>query len=75
MKKTLAAAAALAFLAGPALAQAPEFAAVDADGDGALTLAEVKAALPDVDEATIVAADADNNGALSAEEYAALVGG
>ena len=65
-----------AFAITAALAQsAPDFATADADGDGQLTLEEVKAALPDVEEATIVAADADSDGALSQEEYAALIGG
>lgn len=54
---------------------APDFATVDANGDGALTLEEVKAALPNVEDATIVAADANSDGSLSAEEYAALTAG
>ena len=74
MKKLLAVTA-LALIASVAYAQAPEFAVVDTDGDGALTLAEVKAALPDVDDAVLAAADADGSGTLSPEEYTALIGG
>ena len=65
----------LGVLSTAAFAQAPDFAAADADGDGAVSLAEAKAAMPDTDEAAIVAADANNDGALSQDEYTALTSG
>lgn len=67
--------AAFAFASTVMAQSAPDFATADANGDGQLTLEEVKAALPDVEDATIVAADANQDGAISAEEYAALTGG
>ena len=48
------------------------FAQADANADGQVTMEEAKIALPDVEEALIVAADTDGNGALSEEEYTAL---
>ncbi len=58
-----------AFAAGPAFSQA------DANADGAISMEEAKVALPEIEEAKIVAADADNNGSLSEEEYVALTAG
>lgn len=58
---------------GAASAQtAPDYATLDADGDGNVTLAEVKTALPDRSDDQLIAADADGDGNLSADEYAAL---
>ena len=71
----LAGATAFAFASAVHAQAAPDFATVDANGDGSLTLEEVKAALPNVEDATIVAADANQDGSLSAEEYAALTAG
>ena len=62
-------------MSGTALAQAPDHAALDTNGDGAVSLAEVKAALPDLTDEQIIAADADQDGNLSAEEYTALTAG
>ena len=60
-------------MSGHTLAQsAPDHASLDTNGDGAVSLAEVKAALPDLADEAIIAADADQDGNLSAEEYAAL---
>ena len=71
MKKLIAALAITAF-STTAFAQAPAFSAADANADGAVSMEEAKAALPDVEEAKIVAADANNDGSLSEEEYTAL---
>jgi len=61
-------------LSGAALAQgATDFASVDTDASGALTLAEAQVAWPDLTEEAFTAADADGSGDLSAEEYGALV--
>ena len=67
-------AAPLAF-ATSAYAQAPDHSALDSNADGAVSLAEVKAALPDLTDEAIIGADADKDGNLSAEEYAALTAG
>ena len=76
MIAALAASAPLVMSGTPSFAQsAPDYATLDANGDGTVTLAEVKAALPDLADENIIAADADKDGALSAEEYAALSAG
>ena len=63
-------------MSGASLAQsAPDLATLDTNGDGAVSLAEVKAAMPDLEDEKIIAADADQDGNLSAEEYAALTAG
>ena len=72
MKKLLFAAAALA--ATSTLALAADFAAVDADGSGTVSMDEVKAAMPDMTDEAFQAADADGSGDLSPEEFATLAG-
>ena len=77
MKKLVIAALAatpLAFVSAHAQT-APEYSALDTNGDGAVSLAEVKAALPDLTDEAIIAADADQDGNLSSEEYTALTAG
>lgn len=54
---------------------APDYSALDTNGDGAVSLAEVKAALPDLSDEAIIAADADQDGNLSTDEYTALTAG
>ncbi len=54
--------------------QAAEFSEVDADGDGAISMEEAKAAMPDLNEDAFKAADADGNGTLSEAEFATLQG-
>jgi hypothetical protein len=54
-------------IAAPGLAQS----AMDADGDGTVTLADVQALYPDVTEETFAAMDSDADGTLSEEEIAA----
>jgi opacity protein-like surface antigen len=72
MKKLLIAAAALA--ATSSLALAADFAEVDADGSGAISMEEVKAAMPDMSDEAFQTADADGSGDLSPEEFAAIAG-
>ena len=55
-----------------AQAAAPDFATVDADASGGVSLAEAQVALPDLTEEAFTAADIDANGELSAEEFATL---
>ena len=81
MMKTLLAAATLAALSAPALAQTPmakpdqhataeaAFKKHDANGDGALTLPEVQVADAKVTEADFAKYDADRNSALSKDEF------
>ena len=71
MKKLIAALSIAAFTTA-AYAESPAFSAADANADGVVSMEEAKAALPDVEEAKIVAADANNDGGLSEDEYTAL---
>jgi hypothetical protein len=60
-------------LSSAALAQAAtDFATVDGDISGGVTLAEAQVAWPDLTEEAFTAADTDGNGELSVEEYNAL---
>ena len=74
MKKILATAALLSLTSALAFAQTPDFAAVDADASGAVSMEEAQAAMPDLTEEAFKAADADGSGDLSAEEFATLAG-
>ncbi len=61
-------------LSGAAMAQiATDFAAVDTDLNGSISLSEAQLAWPDLTENAFAAADTDGNGELSAEEYDALL--
>ena len=55
-----------------AQAAAPDFATIDADVSGGVSLAEAQVALPDLTEEAFTAADLDANGELSVEEFATL---
>jgi hypothetical protein len=71
--RLIAAAAALSFAAGGAIAgEGKDFASLDADKSGALSLAEVQAASPDATAEEFAAYDAGKSGHLSTEEFAAL---
>ncbi len=63
--------AALMLTAPLAIAASDAFTKADADANGALSMAEVKAINPSVTEAAFTAADTDQDGALSPEEFAA----
>ncbi len=71
MKKLIVALGILAFTA-PAFAETADFATADADGNGMVSMDELKAAMPDVAEDAAMAADTDGDGSLNADEYAAL---
>lgn len=61
-------------LSGAAMAQAAtDFASVDTDLNGSVSLTEAQVAWPDLTEEAFTAADTDGNGELSAEEYEAFV--
>lgn len=76
MKKVILAAAALAVSAPLAFAQeatpAPDFATVDADKSGAVSMEEAKAAITTLTDEAYKAADADGSGDLNADEFAKL---
>jgi hypothetical protein len=58
-------------LSSAAFAQAAtDFATLDTDASGGLSLSEVQVAFPDLTAENFAAADTDGNGELSAEEYA-----
>lgn len=64
---------ALAFAAGPALAQAPlAFADVDSNGDGLLSFNELQAVWPDLTQAEFNRADTDGTGGLTIDQLSAL---
>ncbi len=58
-------------LALPVMAQAADFAAMDTNQDGYLTVSELQAALPDLSEADFNAADVNADGVLNEAEVAA----
>ncbi len=74
MKKLVLTLIALGF-AAPVMAQAaaPDFAAIDADTDGSVTLEELNVTYPDVTAEAYATFDADASGGLSADEFAAWV--
>ncbi len=70
MKKLLAIIA--ASMLTVAAAQAAEFAEVDGDGDGMVSMEEAKAAMPDLSDEAFSGADSDGDGSLNEEEFASL---
>ncbi|MEX3010927.1 hypothetical protein [Hoeflea sp. TYP-13] len=71
MKKLLLAMGFAAFSMA-ASAETVEFATADADGNGAVTMEEAMAAMPNVSSDTVAAADSDGDGVLTVAEYEAL---
>jgi hypothetical protein len=65
----------LALSAAPALAQTPDFKKADANGDGAVTLDEAKAAGLDWNEEALAGFDLNSDGVLNAEEFKGATGG
>lgn len=55
----------------PAAAQAADFASIDANGDGYVSMPEFQTALPEAPADAFIAADTNADGALSTEEFAA----
>ncbi|MCB1463518.1 MAG: EF-hand domain-containing protein [Nitratireductor sp.] len=74
MKKVVLALGLAAMLAGPALAQEMDFATVDTDGNGQISMDEATAAGWGWSEEEFKAADADGSGGLNEEEFAAAAG-
>lgn len=74
MKKTVLSVLVALGLSSAAMAQdaATDFATLDADASGGLSLTEAQAAMPDVTAEAFATADADVSGELSVEEYATL---
>lgn len=74
MKKIVLSSLILVGLSGAAMAQAAtDFATVDTDASGGVSLVEAQAAWPGLTAEAFASADIDGNGELSAEEYGALV--
>lgn len=74
MKKIIVSSVLVLGLSTAAFAQttAADFATVDADGSGGVSLSEAVAVLPNLTEDAFKTADADASGELSMEEYTAL---
>jgi len=73
MKKITLGLVALTIAAAPAMAQTPmNFADLDLDASGELSLTELQAAWPDLTQEEFTAADMDANGSLSVDELNAL---
>lgn len=62
-------------VAAPALAAEMDFAVVDSDGNGMVTMEEATAAGWEWTEEQFAAADANGDGSLSAEEFAVAAAG
>ncbi|MEM9473221.1 MAG: EF-hand domain-containing protein [Pseudomonadota bacterium] len=62
---------AVAMLAAGA-AQAADFADVDTDADGSVSLDEAVSQMPDLTEDAFLSADANEDGALSPDEFASM---
>lgn len=74
MKKIILSSLVVLGLSTAAFAQAAtDFASVDTDTSGGISLTEAQVAWPDLTAEAFAAADVDGNGELSAEEYDALV--
>jgi hypothetical protein len=74
MKKIVLSSLVVLGLSTAAFAQAAtDFASVDTDTSGGISLAEAQVAWPDLTEEAFTAADTDGNGELSVAEYDALV--
>ena len=70
MKKLLISTATVTFLAAaPAMAAAPDFAAIDKDGNGSVSFEELIVVMPDTSKEQFAAVDLDKSGELSKEEY------
>jgi len=78
MKKLVLALALLGLAGAPAYAQtttAPEFASVDTNGDGQVSMEDIKAAGVELTEEQFAAADIDGSGSLSEDEYKTATAG
>ena len=71
MKTITHTALALSLLAGAALAMSQTASAIDANGDGVLTIDELQAVHPDLDAETFSSMDLNADGTLDADEVSA----
>jgi len=69
MKKTVLAVSFIALTAPAFAQQPPNFSAADTDGDGVVSSAEMKAAMPDMTQEQWDQADADKSGTLTQAEF------
>jgi len=74
LKKSIVLVSAAAFICSTALAgdkdkDKPDFAAIDKDSDGSVSMAELKAVKPDLTEEKFKMKDKDGDGKLSKEEF------
>lgn len=74
IRKICAVALAGAFASTAALAGEGDFAKADVNTDGALTIEETMAVMPDITADKFNAADVDKNGSLSEDEFKAVAG-
>jgi hypothetical protein len=72
MKRTLVALSLMALSSTAFAVEELDFAKLDLNADGALSLTEIQVAMPELSEEAFNAADADKSGTLSMEEIAAL---
>ncbi len=77
MNKTVISLAAVIGLSatGGAFAQALDFATLDADANGTISMEELQVAIPDLTEESFAMLDTDADGTLSVEEFDALMSG
>lgn len=75
MKKLVLALAFAGFASASALAAEMDFAKVDADGNGMVSMEEAAAAGHEWTEEQFKAADKDGDGSLNADEFAAAIAG
>tara|TARA_R100000005_G_scaffold96663_1_gene85716 strand:+ start:8156 stop:8383 length:228 start_codon:yes stop_codon:yes gene_type:complete len=74
MRKLIISTATVTLLAAaPAMAAAPDFSAVDTDGNGSVSYEELIVVMPNVTKEQFASVDTDENGELSQEEYEAAV--
>jgi hypothetical protein len=73
MKKLLVSIVALGFTTAAMAQVATDFASVDTDVSGDVSLTEAQVVWPDLTEEAFAAADVDQNGSLSQEEYDAYL--
>ena len=76
MKTTILSSLIVLGLSGTAFAQAalPEFASLDVDGNGSISISEAQVAFPELSAEAYAAADTDADGTLSPDEFGLAAG-